>query len=110
MGLDMYLYKVSKPKVDVTQIFDVDELHNMHISVFGDDETLPCTILDKSIKLKVRRKHVNVAKMAKDHGYSEEARISLSMQSCEKVCYNVYDGDRKGQIELTYQQVEENYL
>ena len=109
MGLDMYLYKVSKANLDPSKIFESRELYENSITTFDNTVTLPKAISDNVTTIKVRSQYVNTTKMLEDYGYSNSATAYISMQSCDSIRYRVTDGDKEGSIEMTHEELEEKY-
>lgn len=70
MGLDIYLYKVKSPDLDITKIHEFEELQNRHIYTFKKDEcgSLPTTIINVANRLKVKCEYYNLEKIEKKIG------------------------------------------
>ena len=108
MGLDMYIYRVEKPTLDPTKLYDPRDLDDyvvMPPDVAGENNYKD--VIPYSQKLRVRNEYYNIEKMKQNSGLTD---LHLSMISGGNVSFSGRDakGERKS-LTFTFEEVEKEY-
>lgn len=75
MGLDMYIFRVSKPHLDDSVVYNREDLHGIILSEEELKNPMYQQLAPYAQSLQVRSEYYDMAKIRKDYGLSESSYI-----------------------------------
>lgn len=95
MGLDMYLYKVSRPEADRRRIYSHEDAERNHWCYYDDEEIiqLPTSIINSCIELKIKNEYYNMGKILEDNGFDSDCSIEPCGYNSDSIYFSITDKD-----------------
>ena len=116
MGLDMYLYKIYKPKESEEQLskMSYDDLQDKQFLLLIEGETMPDnvdSIRQFAKKIKTRPSYINFRKIKKDYQIPAHSRITGQSYCSSQVGYSfrLPDGTSK-KIQIPVDELKKKYI
>lgn len=116
MGLDMYLYRLSKPRppVDTLNKMTYDTLTDKGYMVFVDGEEFPANfeaIKPYAKRVNIEARYINFEQIKKDFDIPDDAFIVGESYSNEEVGYTFHlPHDDSQHITIPYEEYEKKYI
>ena len=113
MGLDSYVYRVSKPEGLEDRVYSSDEFYAMGLSAIPaelQDEPSICELMPYCVDIRIEMPHVNMEKVCADYGFGESAEIVAQNSDGSIVVYEKNDDGNEHFHELSGAEVREKYL
>lgn len=107
MGLDMYIYRCSKPDVNPNKIYDSSELHGIVLSEEDLSEQMYSDLAPYCEKVRVINHYYNMEKIRADYGLSDEAHIWSWTGSGITVGDKTPEGQRN--VEISSEDIDRKY-
>lgn len=104
MGLDMYLYRVSKINADKRRVYTREELEGNSWNDYSpeDIKSFPKSIVDNCIELKVKIEYYNINKILAENGQKEGTKIGVSCYSSKGITFSIYPEEKETiQVEIS---------
>lgn len=97
MGLDMYLYRVSRPEADRRKIYSHEDAEKNHWCYYDDEEIakLPTAVLNNCVELKIKNEYYNMTKILEDHALDVEYDIEPCGFTSESTFFSITNKDGK---------------
>lgn len=106
MGLDMFIYRCSKPKLEPDRVYKRDELGGVIISAEEMDLPMYKMLRPYCTPCKVRNRYYNIEQIRKDHGLSDASYIG--MESYASI--TVYDPSDQRSVDIVRSTINEKYI
>lgn len=96
MGLDMYVYRVQKPCLDVSKVYDRDDIYGVVIDENEINAPMYCQLIPYCERLRVITHYYNFDKLKEDYGLSEVhiGGYSYDGNGAATFIYGVKDGEK----------------
>lgn len=108
MGLDMSIYRCSRPIVDDTRIYDREELPGIILSEEDIGEDMYAQLAPYCEKVRMLNSYYDMEKIRKDYGFSDHAYISMLSSDGIKVSDDC--SSKSKEVNLSAKEIKEKYV
>lgn len=113
MGLDSYVYRVSKPEGLEDRVYSSDEFYAMGLTAIPaefQDEPSICELKPYCVDMRIEMPYANMEKICADYGFGESAEIVARKSNGSIVVCEKNDDGTEHSLELSGAEVREKYL